>query len=102
MSARRFPVVLSPEAQDDYASIHAYTLRQWDESQWAVYEAALLRAFDALGDNPSLGRAQDDLRPGLRSLPVEQHIIFYEVRNDTIRVARLLHHSRNARNLLRS
>jgi plasmid stabilization system protein ParE len=35
--------------------------------------------------------ARDDLRPGVRTFPVGQHLIVYEVDDLAIRVARLLH-----------
>jgi len=82
MSARKQPV-LAPLAQDDYADIRLYT------------EEALARALDALADNPLLGRARDDLRPGARTLRVREHVIVYDVTPDLVRVARILHGRRD-------
>lgn len=94
MSARK-QLVLAPLAQDDYADIHLYTEEAWGEAQWADYEEALVRALDALADNPLLGRARDDLRPGARTLRVREHVIVYDVTPDLVRVARILHGRRD-------
>ena len=75
-------------------------MRQWGDQQWETYEAALLRALVALSEHPFLGRARDDLRPGARSFPVEQHLILYEVFEDMVRVARIIHGRMDARRAL--
>jgi toxin ParE1/3/4 len=75
-------------------------LRQWNEQQWEAYEAALLRVIGVISENPFLGRARDDLRPGARAFPVEQHIIFYEVFEEAVRIARILHRRMDARRAL--
>ena len=35
--------------------------------------------FYMLSGNPRMGRARDDLRPGLRSFPVGQYVIVYRI-----------------------
>ena len=77
-------------------SILAYTRQQWGENQRNDYREALNRSFDSLRANPELGRARDDLPPGVRSLVVRQHIVFYRLEADTIRVLRVLHGRMNA------
>ena len=44
-----------------------------------------------LGSNPYAGRSRDELRPGLRSFPVGDYLIFYRVRKSLIEIARVLH-----------
>jgi toxin ParE1/3/4 len=88
---RPLPVVLSAAAQADFEDIRVYTLRRWDEAQWARYRTALDRALRLLGDNPEIGRAREDLRPGYRAYLVEQHIILYRVATGAVRVARIVH-----------
>lgn len=99
MSARKL-LVLAPLAQDDYADIRLYTEDTWGEARWADYEGALVRALDALADNPQLGRARDDLRPGVRTLRFREHVIVYDVTDELIRVARILHGRRDLRRAL--
>ena len=54
-----------------------------------------------LSSNPYLGRSRDsDLRPGLRSYPVGNYVIFYRVDSGVLRIVRVLHGSRNIRLIL--
>ena len=54
-----------------------------------------------LADNPRLGRARDELRPGLRSFPVGRFLIFYRPLHDGIQVLRVVHGARNIEALFR-
>lgn len=101
MSAPKLPVVLAPRARRDFDDILLYTLQHWGEEQEAAYAAALSRALALIGENPAIGRVRDDLRPGARTFPVEHHLIIYDVREGTVRVARILHGRMNARRALR-
>lgn len=97
MSAPNLPVNLSKRAQRDYANIQVYTVRTWDEQQWARYQSALHRAFQAISDNPAIGRARDELRPGYRSYSVEQHVILYRVTRDAVMVVQIIAGRRDIR-----
>ncbi len=55
------------------------------------YSAVLAAAFGRLAASPRLGRRKDDLYPGCRCYQVERHCVYYDVRGDTLRVARILH-----------
>jgi plasmid stabilization system protein ParE len=66
------------------------------------YDAALIRAFDTLGDNPQIGRARDDLFPGCRAYLVERHIVYYALFEPTLVVLRILHTRVNARQAFRT
>src|SRR5215216_7191801 len=79
MSARRPTVTLKPAARRDFRSILAYTSGRWGIAQRDIYRAAINRAFDTLGDNPEIGKARDELSPGLRTFQVEEHVIFYRM-----------------------
>jgi plasmid stabilization system protein ParE len=50
----------------------------------------------SLTTHPGMGRARDELEPGLRSWPTSTpYILFYFVKNDAIVIARVLHHARD-------
>ncbi len=91
MSARRRRVRLTPRAQRDYDDILLYTEATWGPEQADRYEAALDRGLARLGTNARIGVARDDLHPGLRVHPVERHLLYYRIRNDTVEVIRILH-----------
>lgn len=97
MSAPNLPVVLAPRARRDFADILLYTLQHWGEEQEAAHAAALFRALALSGENPAIGRVRDDLRPVGRTFPVADHLIIFDVREETVRVARVLHGRISAR-----
>jgi len=49
--------------------------------------------FLRLAENPSLGRACDAIRPGLRRIEQGKHVIFYRQHAKGILVSRILHQS---------
>ena len=44
-----------------------------------------------LADNPTLGRASDYVRPGLRRMERGRHVVFYRQEAESILVSRILH-----------
>ncbi len=42
-----------------------------------------------------MGRARDELSPGVRSMPFGRYVIFYEPLDDGIDVVRVLHSARD-------
>ena len=48
-----------------------------------------------LSSQPIMGRARDDLLPGVRSMPFGRYVIFYEPLPDGIDVVRVLHSARD-------
>ncbi len=48
-----------------------------------------------IADHPLIGRTRDELRLGLRSLPVDKYLIFYTCRLSEIEIVRVLHGSRD-------
>jgi toxin ParE1/3/4 len=81
----------SRRAEADLLSIGMYTLRTWGKAQAARYIGALERCCHALAHNPELGRACDDVRPGLRRLEHGRHVVFYRRELSGIFVSRILH-----------
>ena len=93
--ARRRRVVWSSEADSDLMDIWAYYARV------ASPEIAdnLLREIDRVGqgirENPLLSRQRDELLPGLRSVIVRPHVIFFRIRNGVVEVIRVLYGRRD-------
>jgi len=52
-----------------------------------------------LAAQPLMGRARDELSPGVRSLPFGRYVIFYLPLSDGIEVVRLLHSARDIETL---
>jgi toxin ParE1/3/4 len=57
---------------------------------------SLTERFCLLGLHPFLGRTRDyDLRPGLRSFPVGEYVIFYRLQDEDVLMLRVLRGSRD-------
>lgn len=82
---------LTRRAEADLHSIGAYTLQTWGEDQAIRYLDDLEACCRMLAENPMLGRACDEVRPGLRRMACGRHIIFYREDNKGILVSRVLH-----------
>jgi toxin ParE1/3/4 len=82
---------LSQRARRDITHILAFTTRRWDEIQADRYEASLYEAFATIRRFPQSGRVQPALFPGCRTLPVEEHIVYYRESPDLIEIVRILH-----------
>ncbi|MEH1871400.1 type II toxin-antitoxin system RelE/ParE family toxin [Nostoc sp.] len=63
----------------------------------------LLQAFNQrcqqLGSFPNMGRQYEDLRSGLRGLPLDGYIIFYQIMDDGIEIVRVVSGKRNLKYL---
>jgi toxin ParE1/3/4 len=51
----------------------------------------LLHHFRILGDVPQAGRQRDEIRPGYRSFPVGDYLIFYRVREPGVQIMHIVH-----------
>jgi toxin ParE1/3/4 len=89
MAAFRF----SRRAEADLLSIGKYTLRTWGKAQTAKYLGDLEVFCQTLADNPELGRACGDIRPGLRRMEHGKHVVFYRQELTGILISRILHQS---------
>ena len=81
----------SRRAESDLTAIVAFTLRVWGEAQADEYLGQLEACFQTLADNLALGRACDEVRPGLRRFEHGRHVIFYHATADGILISRILH-----------
>jgi toxin ParE1/3/4 len=48
---------------------------------------------------PNMGRRYENLRPGLRGLPLDGYIIFYLINDDGIEIVRVVNGRRNLKSL---
>jgi toxin ParE1/3/4 len=84
------------EARSDVRDILQYTRETWGLAQRNAYAAALDRAFARPTEYPRLGPERPDLFPGCHTKPVEEHIIYYRITQNTIRIIRVLHARQDA------
>jgi len=82
-------VLLSDKASGDLLRIYCYIA----ERNPAAAEALVQRIdqkFDQLSELPFIGRERSSLAPGLRSVIVGNHLIFYTVGLEAITIVRVI------------
>lgn len=84
-------LVIAPAAQHDLANIYRYSLTTWGQAQAETYMTQMEQNLWLLTAQPSIGKERNDLFPGVRSLPVNKHLVYYQHRQNQIHVARILH-----------
>jgi toxin ParE1/3/4 len=52
---------------------------------------AITERFYLLAQFPYMGRARDDLRPGLRSFPVGQYVVIYAIEDEDVQILHVFH-----------
>lgn len=82
---------LSRLAEADLLDIATYTLQTWGQDQAIRYVDDLEACCQRLAGNPELGRACDQVRPGLRRMEHGRHVLFYRIEAKGILVSRILH-----------
>ena len=91
MFAHNRVLLLTPQARQDLEDIAMFTETTWGLDQADHYESLISQAVELILEHPYMGQARDDLRSGLRSRPVERHIVYYQVNVGEIEVFRVLH-----------
>lgn len=86
---------ITPLARGDLLEIRRYLAEQ-SPTAAEIVGRAFERAFERLVDSPSLGHARTDLAPEpYRFYLVHSYYVVYRIRDDTLRVVRVLHSSRD-------
>jgi toxin ParE1/3/4 len=91
MAENRSGIIWSSDAHTDLHRIWDYyeEVAGWNTAEKISREIIL--TCDVLIAHPFAGRARSEIRPGLRSLVSEPHVIFYQVgENDTPEIVRII------------
>jgi toxin ParE1/3/4 len=92
---------LAPQARAELDDIWDYITRE--SGSIAVADGvidSIIDRFYLLGQYPHLGRARDDLRPGLRSYPAGEYVIIYTIAGADMIILRVLHGRRDIDGLI--
>jgi toxin ParE1/3/4 len=83
---------LAPQARAELSDIWTYIARESGSLSAAdgVIDAITER-FYLLAQFPYMGRARDDLRPGLRSFPVGQYVVIYAIEDEDVQILHVFH-----------
>lgn len=93
-------VLKAPQAQADLEAI----LEELDEKSPKAANriaAAVDKKCEALGRFPEMGRAREEIIPGLRSTLVGKYVLFYRIRGEVVEVLRVLHGRRDLPRIMR-
>jgi toxin ParE1/3/4 len=93
---------VAPEAAADLDDIWEFVASRSSSLETAdrLIDTVIER-FLLLARFPGIGRRRDDLRSGLRSLPVGQYLVFYRLEGDDVLILRVLHGARDVEALFR-
>ena len=95
MSKPKEIYVLSFDADKDLDEIFDYTENEFGFRQAVNYLETFEPLFNRLLHNPNLGRSRNDIKVGLRSIIKEEHVVFYRIMKNHIRIVRVLHTSQD-------
>ena len=87
--------ILSEIADKDLEDIFDYTFDEFGFNQAEKYLLEIEEIFQHLIVNPQIGKKRDEIKQGLYSFPKDNHIIFYRILDNHIRIVRVLHGSRD-------
>ena len=85
---------VSDQAREDMVEIWAYiatdSVRAADRTNAAFYER-----FEALAEQPLMGRSRSELLSDLRSFPAGNYAIFYRPTENGVEILRVIHQARD-------
>ncbi len=84
-------VILSPQAEEDFADILQYTLEMWGEVQANAYQSVIDKALLTIQQHPQIGHEYPELSAAHRIFPAGRHLIIYRVGDAAVLVSRILH-----------
>jgi toxin ParE1/3/4 len=94
-------LIWAPAAEYDLIGIWHYYARVGSPGVADRLLGDIRQVANRMAQQPFLlGRARDDLRPGLRSVQSQPYLIFYRVDEKTVEVSRVLHGRRNLKAIL--
>lgn len=84
-------LVIAPAAREDLKNIYDYGVRRWGRKQSDRYLENIKNQLWSLRQQALIGVDRSELLPGVRSLGIGSHIVFYRITTDTAEIIRLLH-----------
>lgn len=82
---------LTRRADQDLVNIYLYTLENFGPAQAERYTRNIRQSFEMLAESPRMGRAANNVRPGLRRHEHDRHVIFYREDGHGILVIAVIH-----------
>lgn len=86
-----YNLVIAPLAKHDLKHIYDYGVSNRGTRQASDYLDNLKEHFWELTEQPKMGIEREELLPGMRSFPVDSHVVFYRLQQSQVEVVRVLH-----------
>jgi toxin ParE1/3/4 len=83
-------LIVPPRVERDLLNIWQYSAEHWSPAVADRHLRDINQAALWLCQWPFAGKAREELRPGLRSVFVNPHIIFYRLTDQDIEIVRIL------------
>jgi toxin ParE1/3/4 len=90
-----FRIQQTAHAQEDIEQISLWIARQGSVQAALNWYQAINQEFLKLAETPGTGTDQGDLRPGLRSSPFKNYLIFFNPTRTGIQIIRVIHGARD-------
>jgi toxin ParE1/3/4 len=88
-------VEIAPAADQDLEELLVYSASRWGLDKALGYIGHLHQAFERLCTFPNLGASQSSVWPDARSIVVGEHVVYYRVLPDMIRITHVIHRRRD-------
>ena len=85
----------TPQAEADLLSIWDYLAENQSEEKAESYLLKLELQIELLLSQPLMGRSAEEIRPGLRRFPFQNHVVFYQPIEEGIEIIRILHQTQD-------
>lgn len=79
------------QAKRDLDQIREYTRETWGADQAYEYVGRLRYGFESIEADPGVGKDRRELLPGMRSLAVGSHTVFFIQEEGVVIIVRILH-----------
>lgn len=91
-----FVVRMSPRAADDLEQLYLYVESQSGSDRAAALADEVYSFCERLAHFPERGRRRDDVKPGLRIIPVNKRIVLlFHILGDIVFIDRILYGGRD-------
>ena len=84
-------LVISPAAGEDLRQIFRYGVANWGLLRATAYLEHIKEQLWSLIEHPLIGLQRNEILPGLRSLILDHHVVFYRLHGDQLQIVRVLH-----------
>ena len=91
-----YSVVFAPEAQDDLFDLYDFIAGRSNPTRALRYLQRIEKTCLGLSTFPNRGTLREDLRPGLRVIGFERHVLIaFRVQSGSVAILRILYGGRN-------